>query len=210
MSRFAVRRRLAKGVDELRDRLKTSGVVVSAAVLAALLSANAAQAAPATVVASLGKLSLAGILPEGPTTIAEQEVVTGPFGTSTAKTVFTVLLTIVVGAVLYHMIRGASGGKGKVLPTEVPLQPMQQQMEMQPQATQSGQRTGIGNVNVPGAQGASQQQRTPQPGPQTLTPGAGGGSPAGGRASETAANGQLRTVIEKVGDAQPAPPKKGK
>jgi len=70
MSRWAVARRLDKGVERLRGDLRQAGVVVSVAALAALLSTNAAQAASATVVAALGRLSLAGIQSEAPAAAA--------------------------------------------------------------------------------------------------------------------------------------------
>lgn len=56
-----ISRRLDRGVLDLRDRLRKAGLVTSAAVLVGLLTDNAAVAAPATLLAALGKMALAGI-----------------------------------------------------------------------------------------------------------------------------------------------------
>jgi len=57
-----VSRRLEKGISELREKLRKVGVVVSVALLATLLTGNAASAAvPATLTAALGKMALAGV-----------------------------------------------------------------------------------------------------------------------------------------------------
>lgn len=61
VNQSTVSRRLEKGVAELREKLRKAGVVASAALLATLLGQEAAQAAPATLVASLGKMAIAGV-----------------------------------------------------------------------------------------------------------------------------------------------------
>ena len=59
-SQSTVSRHLSQGVAALRKRLKKAGVLVSLAALGSLISANAAEAAPAGLVNSTGKLALAG------------------------------------------------------------------------------------------------------------------------------------------------------
>ncbi|MHC4199135.1 MAG: RNA polymerase sigma factor, partial [Planctomycetota bacterium] len=61
VNQSTIQRRLKKGVDELRERLRRAGVIVPAALLAVLLVDNAAQAAPPALVASLGKMAIAGV-----------------------------------------------------------------------------------------------------------------------------------------------------
>lgn len=63
LSQPTVSRRLESGVTELRERLKNSGVQIpaTAMLLAAALAVNMKIAAPATLVAALGKMALAGV-----------------------------------------------------------------------------------------------------------------------------------------------------
>jgi RNA polymerase sigma factor (sigma-70 family) len=56
-----VSRLLQRAVAQLREHLKTTGVIVSAAALSALLAENAATAAPDALIASLGKMAIAGV-----------------------------------------------------------------------------------------------------------------------------------------------------
>jgi len=56
-----VSRRLKSGIEALRDRLGKLGVAVPVAILAALLTENAARAAPPALMAALGKMAIAGI-----------------------------------------------------------------------------------------------------------------------------------------------------
>lgn len=55
-----VRYRIRKGIGLVRTFLKKRGVTITTAALATLLSSNAAQAAPATLCATLGKIAIAG------------------------------------------------------------------------------------------------------------------------------------------------------
>ncbi len=56
-----VSRRLSDGIEFLRERLLTAGVIAPATMLVACLTSQTAIAAPSSVAASLGKMSLAGI-----------------------------------------------------------------------------------------------------------------------------------------------------
>ena len=64
LSRRVVGYRLQKAVDQVRDQLRARGISVGAAALAAMLAgpllANTAAAAPASLAAALGKLSVSG------------------------------------------------------------------------------------------------------------------------------------------------------
>ena len=60
LSHPTVSRRIKAAVSQLRAQLRRSGVVVSTAALGAMLSENAAQAAPAVVLSELAKMAIAG------------------------------------------------------------------------------------------------------------------------------------------------------
>ncbi len=60
ISQPTVSRRLETGVGLLRHKLKSRGIVIPAAVLAAMLSENIVKAAPVLVMRELGKIALAG------------------------------------------------------------------------------------------------------------------------------------------------------
>ena len=60
VSPATVSRRVDRGLDELRLRLKKAGVAISAALLGTLLTQNTSTAAPATLTAELGKMVIAG------------------------------------------------------------------------------------------------------------------------------------------------------
>jgi hypothetical protein len=55
-----VSRRLEKGVALLRRQLRRAGITMPAALLAVLLAGHAAEAAPPTLMASLGRMAMAG------------------------------------------------------------------------------------------------------------------------------------------------------
>lgn len=61
LSQSTVSRRLEKGLEVLRGKLKAAGVVASAALVASLLTANTASAAPVGLAAALGKMTMAGV-----------------------------------------------------------------------------------------------------------------------------------------------------
>jgi len=60
LTRWSVARRLDRGIEVLRRRLKRAGIVAPAVALTAMLTANAAEAAPVALTATLGKVALAG------------------------------------------------------------------------------------------------------------------------------------------------------
>jgi RNA polymerase sigma factor (sigma-70 family) len=78
INQSTVSRHLEKGVMQLREKLKKAGIVASAAFLTTLLGQDAATAAPAALVSSLGKMAIAGI---GKAAVAETA---GPKGGSSA------------------------------------------------------------------------------------------------------------------------------
>ena len=64
--RRTVTSRIAKGVDEIRKRIQRKGVSVSTSMIASVLTIEASEARPATLVAALGRLPISGAaLPMG-------------------------------------------------------------------------------------------------------------------------------------------------
>lgn len=63
VSQSVVSVRIKEAIDRLRGHLKGTGLAVTAAGLAVLLGTHGVEAAPATLVASLGKVALAGVAP---------------------------------------------------------------------------------------------------------------------------------------------------
>jgi RNA polymerase sigma factor (sigma-70 family) len=61
LSQASVSRRLKEGVEELRRHLKRTGLAVSVGGLGGLLTAETGEAAPAALIAELGKIALAGV-----------------------------------------------------------------------------------------------------------------------------------------------------
>jgi len=58
VSAMTVSRRVESGIEELSKNFKKAGLIVSAALLASLISENAVQAAPAALTAALSKMSV--------------------------------------------------------------------------------------------------------------------------------------------------------
>lgn len=61
VSRATIARRLADGVERLRENLARAGAFVSAFALVTFMQAHAVQAAPPTLVAELGRMAIAGV-----------------------------------------------------------------------------------------------------------------------------------------------------
>ena len=61
VNQSTVSRRIEKAVDALCDNLRKRGIPVAAALLAGLLAARASEAAPATLMAGLGKMAASGV-----------------------------------------------------------------------------------------------------------------------------------------------------
>ncbi len=70
LSQSVVSVRVKEAIERLRGHLKRTGLAVTAAGLATLLQTHGVEAAPATLVASLGKIALAGVAPSGSTGVA--------------------------------------------------------------------------------------------------------------------------------------------
>ena len=60
ISQPTVSRRIDSGIELLRHKLKSRGVIVSAAILTAMLTENIVQSAPVSLMKELGKIAIAG------------------------------------------------------------------------------------------------------------------------------------------------------
>jgi len=113
VNQATVSRRLEKGVAELRERLRSAGVLASVGLLTTLLSTSAAQAAPAALLTALGKMAMAGV---GKTAVTTAPVPGAPIGGASVPTsgtlgtlqakivaVAAVGALAVVGAVAYRL-----------------------------------------------------------------------------------------------------------
>ena len=98
--------RIQKGIEQLRRQLKETGLVVSAAGLAALLSTHAVEAVPGTLVAALGKMALAGIgTSPAPVAAGGSAVGLGIVASSGAKVACVVAASLAIGAVVQQAVR---------------------------------------------------------------------------------------------------------
>ena len=107
VNQSTVSRRLKRGVAELRKRLEKAGVVVSVAALVTILAASPAQAAPAALTATLGKIGLAGVGKAASATAASHAPLLVVSGVASAV---VVLLFVIAG-------RPPSGGPAFVPPS---------------------------------------------------------------------------------------------
>ena len=127
VSPATVSRRVESGVEVLRKKLKKAGVVVSAVVLAALLTENAASAAaPAALTAALGKLTLAGT----------EALSAAPVASATASTAATGLAAaakIKIAAIIAAAVLMAGGIAAVALrPPEAAIQPQNPPAALEP------------------------------------------------------------------------------
>ena len=60
ISQQTVSRRIDSGIELLRHKLRSRGVIIPAAILISILTENVIQAAPASIIKELGKIALAG------------------------------------------------------------------------------------------------------------------------------------------------------
>jgi len=105
LNQSTVSRRIEKGIDEIRGKLKKAGVIATAGVLGALLAENAAIAAPASLMITLSKMAIAGVgAGRASVGAASASVAHGVFlSTTAAKVAVAAVATVVaiVGIVSY-------------------------------------------------------------------------------------------------------------
>ncbi|MBI5093271.1 MAG: sigma-70 family RNA polymerase sigma factor [Candidatus Hydrogenedentes bacterium] len=115
VSRRVVSYRITQGVERLRTSLKRKGIYhLGGLSLAALLEANAAEAAPATLLAKLGKVALVGPGTSAPIAAASAVQKAAASGTSFA------VIKIAAAAVAALMLYGAGYAGWKYVPRSQP------------------------------------------------------------------------------------------
>ncbi len=98
LSENAARMRVERALDKLRGKLVRRGITATATTLAALISANTVQAAPAGFAASLSSAALAGSLLQASTMITATKTLAM---TTLQKTIVAAALTAAVGTGFY-------------------------------------------------------------------------------------------------------------
>ncbi|MDX9972957.1 MAG: sigma-70 family RNA polymerase sigma factor [FCB group bacterium] len=110
LTRSAVTKRIANGIERVRETLKKSGVLLTTATLTALASEHLAEAAPAALKAALGRIALSGV--------AQAATV--------AATGMTLLTKIVVAAVIIVTAgAGATMTYHRLEPSQIPASQQQ-------------------------------------------------------------------------------------
>jgi len=109
----AAQKRVSRAVERLRDFLSRRGVTVGASVLVALISANAVQAAPASLAVTISAAALGGTtLITSATVIATKAIVM----TTLQKTLLAAAVTVLAGAGIYEAHRASDlGGQLQLL-----------------------------------------------------------------------------------------------
>jgi RNA polymerase sigma factor (sigma-70 family) len=108
ISQPAVSMRIKKGIERLRKHLSQTGLVLSAATLATLLSTQTAEAAPATLIASLGRMALVGAQPAGHATVAASVLGHAASIGPGTKIVCLLAASLAIGAAVQQTVRGRS------------------------------------------------------------------------------------------------------
>jgi hypothetical protein len=145
--RRTVTDRIDQGVEQLRKVLTSRGVAVSAVALAGLITANAAEAAPATLITSLGKLALSGTKPvAGAAAVAAAAKTAAGFWTTKMVLAAVASLMMVVGLASGYWTLQYRYSFGRVTAPLVSLQ----QAAKNTQGQSSGTGTGGPHAGVPG------------------------------------------------------------
>jgi len=103
-----VRYRLARGVDEIRNTLRSKGVGVSVAMLGAALTSMESSAAPATLTAALGRLALSGLTANPAALAAGKLALIGGVVMTTKKAVVVGCVLVVIlglGGIMLHRMQ---------------------------------------------------------------------------------------------------------
>ncbi len=100
----AARMRVDRALDKLREKLARHGVTTTAAALAVVMAANAVQAAPAGLAATISAAAIAGGAVQASTLIAATKTIAM---TTIQKTIVTAALAAAVGTGIYAVHQGA-------------------------------------------------------------------------------------------------------
>ncbi len=116
LSQSAVSVRIQRGIEQLRAHLKKIGLAVSAGGLATLLTTHGVEAAPATLVAALGKMALAGVgSSSAPVGVAGSGLGVAALIGAKAKIACVVVGFVAAGVVLHQTVGGGTPDRGEAV-----------------------------------------------------------------------------------------------
>jgi RNA polymerase sigma factor (sigma-70 family) len=121
----AARMRVDRALDKLRGKLARHGITTTAAALAAVVAANAVQAAPAGLAATISAAAVAGSAVQASTLIVATKTIAM---TTLQKTIVTAALAAAVGTGIYSVHQGAQL-RGQLRSLEEQQAPMTAQIQ---------------------------------------------------------------------------------
>ncbi len=189
LPRTTVTSRVAKGIDEVRRRLKRRGIVIGVSGLVSLLTVESAQAAPPALVAALGKMALLGK--------AAMPVVQATSPVSTLATIGGALMSTKKILIIVAILAILAGDYFLVRDYINPASPGSGETKAVSGATPSSEQ-GSGSESTNGVASASNASR--QTGHSAAS--VGGNNEASALASDSGVTGTISGVVE---DAQGVP-----
>jgi len=125
LSQPAVSMRIKKGIGRLRRRLKQTGFVLSASGLAGLLGTHGGEAAPATLVAELGRIALAGVGSGSPQAgVAASGLGVGAILGSKGAIAYVAATCLVMAAAVQYTVRGTGSPQPPMTATRMGVGPV--------------------------------------------------------------------------------------
>ena len=121
----AARMRVDRALDKLRGKLARHGITTTAAALAAVVAANAVQAAPAGLAATISAAAVAGSVVQASTLIVATKTIAM---TTLQKTIVAAALAAAVGTGIYAVHQGAQL-RGQLRSLEEQQAPMTAQIQ---------------------------------------------------------------------------------
>ena len=156
ISQPAVSMRITKALERMRKHLGGAGLGLSAAGLAALLETHAVEAAPATLIANLGRMALAGVTPlptaSFPASLLGPAASMGPG----SKVMCLLAVALTVGAIWQQTTQVRSTTRHQPVVWQVTAVP-----QAPPGEARSSARAPAGGADHPPAAGASHDRARP-------------------------------------------------
>jgi RNA polymerase sigma factor (sigma-70 family) len=142
----AARMRVDRALDKLRGKLARHGITTTAAALAAVVAANAVQAAPAGLAATISAAAFAGSAVQASTLIVATKTIAM---TTLQKTIVAAALAAAVGTGIYAVHQGAQlrGQLRSLEEQQAPLTAQIQQLQQEREQT-AGQLAALREENA--------------------------------------------------------------
>jgi RNA polymerase sigma factor (sigma-70 family) len=142
----AARMRVDRALDKLRGKLARHGITTTAAALAAVVAANAVQAAPAGLAATISAAAVAGSAVQASTLIVATKTIAM---TTLQKTIVAAALAAAVGTGIYAVHQGAQlrGQLRSLEEQQAPMTAQIQQLQQERQQT-AGQLAALREENA--------------------------------------------------------------